>query len=379
MVAKTRNPSLKQFLNVSLKNTPRSAKVNALGAATQRSSIQNKTIKKALNCQSSYATIQLSARDPLSEEKPYSNCNPQSPRDSSAKVNKPIASQIHKNPFANVSPSKVMHKRENSIYNKQQISFSKKENSRKHSWGPSLRDSSKNYSLNYLRNKGKQNLNKTFTIDPEVAIKKYKDDLTTYELSEIRSYQEIYYASKIEYKLPKLDENLINYGWDDKKSFYIAKEHDHLIYRYEIISILGKGAFGTVYRCLDHKNKEEVAIKILRNKEKFHKQGKIEINILKTLNSKSKYESQFIVSMKNNFVFRNHICIVFEILSIDLYELIKSSKFAVLILSGLYFATCKSICKAAYHRAQLYEKIQYNTLRSEARKYITSYFEKERH
>ena len=328
---KTRNPFLKGSVNISQKYTPRTTQKNTT-LCTQRSPIQTTISKKSSFYQNSYATIQNSARELVKDNKSYSNCNPQSPSDSSARINKPLQSCVHKNPFVVGSPKiSNQHKRENSQSNKQQIAFSKKENSRKNSWGPysSVRDSYRHYSISYLINKGKKNLNKTFNEDPEAAIKKYKDDLTTYELSEIRNYKEVYYASKLEYKLAILDDSLYNYGWDDKKSFYIAKEHDHIIYRYEIISILGKGSFGTVYRCLDHKNKEEVAVKILRNKDKFLKQGNIEISILKTLNTKSKYESQFVVSMKNNFVFRNHICIVFEILSIDLYELIKSSKFAV--------------------------------------------------
>lgn len=39
---------------------------------------------------------------------------------------------------------------------------------------------------------------------------------------------------------------------------------EHLAYRYEIIESLGKGAFGEVIKCFDHKEKEEVAIKVLK-------------------------------------------------------------------------------------------------------------------
>jgi dual specificity tyrosine-phosphorylation-regulated kinase 2/3/4 len=37
------------------------------------------------------------------------------------------------------------------------------------------------------------------------------------------------------------------------------------MYRFEIIEKLGRGSFGSVLRCFDHKCKEELAIKIIRN------------------------------------------------------------------------------------------------------------------
>ena len=47
--------------------------------------------------------------------------------------------------------------------------------------------------------------------------------------------------------------------------------NEHLGYRYEVIKKLGKGSFGTVLKCLDHKNKEYVAVKILKNKKRLYK------------------------------------------------------------------------------------------------------------
>jgi dual specificity tyrosine-phosphorylation-regulated kinase 2/3/4 len=58
---------------------------------------------------------------------------------------------------------------------------------------------------------------------------------------------------------------------------------DHLAYRYEVVDMLGKGSFGQVVRCIDHKTGGLVAIKIIRNKKRFHQQALVEVNILQKL------------------------------------------------------------------------------------------------
>ena len=45
----------------------------------------------------------------------------------------------------------------------------------------------------------------------------------------------------------------LNHGYDDDRGDYVAVTHDHIAYRCEILGTLGKGSFGQVLRCLDHK------------------------------------------------------------------------------------------------------------------------------
>lgn len=49
--------------------------------------------------------------------------------------------------------------------------------------------------------------------------------------------------------------------------------HDHIGYRYEILGSLGKGSYGQVLKVFDHKKKQEMALKIIKNKQKFNKQA----------------------------------------------------------------------------------------------------------
>lgn len=71
-----------------------------------------------------------------------------------------------------------------------------------------------------------------------------------------------------------------NRGFDDDRGDYRPIAHDHLAYRFEIISILGKGSFGQVLKCYDYKDQVLRAVKIIRNKTRFHHQARVELKIL---------------------------------------------------------------------------------------------------
>ena len=56
--------------------------------------------------------------------------------------------------------------------------------------------------------------------------------------------------------------------YDDENGAYKKVNKDHIAYRYEIIETLGKGSFGQVLKCFDHKKKEYVAVKVIRSKKR---------------------------------------------------------------------------------------------------------------
>ena len=111
-------------------------------------------------------------------------------------------------------------------------------------------------------------------------------------------------------------------------NFYAWKFENHTII-VQVLRVIGKGSFGQVVKAFDHKTKAEVALKMVRNEKRFHKQAQEEIKILQHLRSEDPDNNHNVVHMIEHFLFRNHICITFELLSMNLYELIKRNKFQV--------------------------------------------------
>ncbi|CAG8753722.1 10633_t:CDS:2, partial [Gigaspora rosea] len=155
----------------------------------------------------------------------------------------------------------------------------------------------------------------SLAMNPHVALKAYASSLSLYERSEILDYPDVYFVGQNAQKVASSPElSGCNFGFDDERGDYNVINNDHLCYRYEIVESLGKGSFGQVLKCLDHKTGEYVAVKIIRNKKRFHCQALVEVKILECLNRWDPDDSHNIVHMDDHFYFRNHLCIVFELL-----------------------------------------------------------------
>jgi serine/threonine protein kinase len=159
-----------------------------------------------------------------------------------------------------------------------------------------------------------------------VIFKHFHAYLTRFEQSEALEYSEVFYVGFKANKI-KGDSNENNFNFDDERSDYKLVVGDHVAYRFEIIQILGKGSFGQVCKCFDHKSKEFVALKIIRNQKRFHRQAKVEIKVLDRLRSNDPEGHYKCIKMLEFFIFRKHICITFELLSMNLYDLLKSNSF----------------------------------------------------
>lgn len=86
-----------------------------------------------------------------------------------------------------------------------------------------------------------------YPVDPAFAKRKIVADryLTDFERTEIDEYDKIYYMCENKEKIkPTKLERLVNNGFDDEEGYYRIQKGDHIAYRFELIEVIGKGAFG---------------------------------------------------------------------------------------------------------------------------------------
>nr|XP_030119373.3 dual specificity tyrosine-phosphorylation-regulated kinase 4 isoform X1 [Taeniopygia guttata] len=186
------------------------------------------------------------------------------------------------------------------------------------------------------------------------ALKNFRNQLTVYEQKEIFNYTELWFLGLEAKKIEGLPETQNNNCYDDEHGSYLKVLHDHIAYRYEVLEVIGKGSFGQVAKCLDHKTNELVALKIIRNKKRFHSQALVEVKILDALLKKDKDDTHNIIHMKEYFYFRNHFCISFELLGINLYELIKKNNFQGFSLSLIrHFTLCVLRCLQVLYQERI--------------------------
>ncbi|XP_030643617.1 dual specificity tyrosine-phosphorylation-regulated kinase 4-like [Chanos chanos] len=174
-------------------------------------------------------------------------------------------------------------------------------------------------------NKGFEGLK--FPLTPTEALRHFGNRLTEFEQVEIMHYSEVWYLGLDARKISGSQRASCNSGYDNEERGYVLVPHDHIGYRFEILEEIGKGSFGQALKCLDHKNNEMVAIKVIRNKKSFHKQAMVELNILDLIRNKDQDDCHNVIHMKEYFYFRNHFCIVFELLGPTLDELIRRTHY----------------------------------------------------
>ncbi|XP_065191553.1 dual specificity tyrosine-phosphorylation-regulated kinase mbk-2-like isoform X2 [Sycon ciliatum] len=172
-----------------------------------------------------------------------------------------------------------------------------------------------------------------FPMSSVVALQTFSPRLTDYEQEEILEYSDVHYLGLEAKKIPAARGATQNHGYDEENGSYISVIKDHIAYRFEIKEVLGKGSFGHVVKALDHRTNHYVAIKIIRNKRRFHQQAQVELKILGNLNRKDKEGAYNIIRMEDSFHFRNHLCIVFELMGMNLYEVLKANNYRGFSLS----------------------------------------------
>ena len=147
---------------------------------------------------------------------------------------------------------------------------------------------------------------------------------------DIMRYKRVWYVPMD--KDDKITHNHLTSTMNSSMDSRSSKSHDgvfkiirgeHVAFQFEVMDSLGQGNFGRVIRCFDHKSKRMVALKVINNNPKFSRQALLEVEVLDRLQG----GSSPVVRMLEHFKFRQHTCVVLELLHINLYEFLAARKF----------------------------------------------------
>ena len=143
-------------------------------------------------------------------------------------------------------------------------------------------------------------------ITPSEAIMNYAYLINDYEILELSSFPEIYYLYKTN--------NKVNTSNLKKYPFTL---NEGIAFRYEMLGILGSGAYGCVFKCFDYKTQKYVAIKTMRRTADDAVFIDRESDILKYLNEQYIGNSN-IIKYHEDFCYRGFSCIVTDYMDMNL-------------------------------------------------------------
>lgn len=115
---------------------------------------------------------------------------------------------------------------------------------------------------------------------------------------------------------------------DDEDGYYIVKSDAPFANgRFVIKKLLGQGTFGKVVKAYDYKTNSFVAIKIIKSIKKYREASKIELRVLTMLKKHDPTNKFQCIHLRECFDYRNHICIVTDLLKISLYDFMEKNQF----------------------------------------------------
>eukprot|EP01138_Halocafeteria_seosinensis_P011585 gb/GECG01011834.1/.p1 GENE.gb/GECG01011834.1/~~gb/GECG01011834.1/.p1 ORF type:complete len:706 (+),score=131.77 gb/GECG01011834.1/:1-2118(+) len=136
----------------------------------------------------------------------------------------------------------------------------------------------------------------------------------------------------------KEEHGTLNDNWDDSEGYLKWNAGDMIGGRYRVVVGSGKGVFSSVCLCADtlagkvvpgQKDTPEessqystVAIKVLRANDTMRKAGMKELGLLEDLKKQDPHGRSCVIRYLNHFEHRNHLCIAFEPMNLNIREVL---------------------------------------------------------
>ena len=172
------------------------------------------------------------------------------------------------------------------------------------------------------------------------AIKKIVINIVkTYkEINPDYCYQEIKESKKC---LTYPDWGVYNNNMDNEEHNLIVYAGD-LIHNYHVVDLIGQGISGRVYEVYKNDDsKTRYALKIIKNKKIYRNQSLIELKIVASLNKNCFMNNHqyncHIINLQDYFFYREHLCMVFEMLNENLYQSLQHNHLQGISLNSINF------------------------------------------
>eukprot|EP00252_Welwitschia_mirabilis_P027273 TRINITY_DN9318_c0_g1_i1.p1 TRINITY_DN9318_c0_g1~~TRINITY_DN9318_c0_g1_i1.p1 ORF type:complete len:1022 (-),score=206.92 TRINITY_DN9318_c0_g1_i1:595-3660(-) len=168
-------------------------------------------------------------------------------------------------------------------------------------------------------------------VNKPLVVRLTKDIVETYQIcNPTFTYSDTFNPK---YHLTNPSAGVLNDGFDNINSDLILAVNFVLVNsdanrRYIVRDMLGQGTFGQVVKCWSPESNNFVAVKVIKNQPAYYHQALVEISILTMLNQKYDPEDKHhIVRILDHFVFQKHLCIAFEMLGVNLFELLRMNQY----------------------------------------------------
>nr|XP_033322404.1 dual specificity protein kinase CLK2 isoform X2 [Megalopta genalis] len=114
---------------------------------------------------------------------------------------------------------------------------------------------------------------------------------------------------------------------DDEDGHLVYQSGDILANRYKVLATLGEGTFGKVVKVKDLQMDHVMALKIIKNVEKYREAAKLEINALEIIATKDSEGQHLCVKMLDWFKYHGHMCIAFEMLGLSVFDFLRDNSY----------------------------------------------------
>lgn len=115
---------------------------------------------------------------------------------------------------------------------------------------------------------------------------------------------------------------------DDDDGFLILHKGDLITTpsnKYRIIDYIGQGTFGQTFRCRNIQTGDYVAIKIIRSRDEFYRQGENEYRALHWMSRQTEENARHLTHLIDYACYHNHHMFVIPLYGFSLYRLIRSN------------------------------------------------------